>query len=114
MFEVGAEAGGIESVLPALAKAAALKAIAAQKAGTLRRHVAKTRHVESVGTPAVIRFVLVAGKRALGAATHDVVHQVLPSCPLELASPSEKRGVFEFSKMRVDSSAEAHRKMTFP
>ena len=37
-----------------------------------------------------------------------------PSSPLELASPLGNSGVEEFSRMRADSSAEAHKNTTRP
>ena len=37
-----------------------------------------------------------------------------PTWPLEFASPSEKRGVAEFSRMRADSIVDAHRNTMRP
>src|SRR5271163_3296672 len=61
VFEIGADARSGDAAVPAIARAAALIAIATQECGVFGLYVSETRNVDAVGTIAEIVLVFVAG-----------------------------------------------------
>ena len=75
VFEIGTEAGGVYAARPAFTRGAALITVTAEKR-LLGFDISEARNLDAVGAIAKFVFVFVAGNDAVGAAAHDVVHQV--------------------------------------
>src|SRR5260370_41976557 len=74
---MGADANFAYAARPAVAAAAALVAVTAQKIFLPGLYVSKARDVNAVGAVAERHFIFMAGHFAAGAAAHVVIHQIV-------------------------------------
>src|SRR5258705_8892288 len=88
LLVLGPEASLFRAASPVGPSAPTLEAIAAQKRGLALPNVAEARHVDAVGSIANGIAVGRSVHAAVGAAPHDVVHQVLADLATGIAEPA--------------------------
>src|SRR5436309_5739643 len=76
-LEFGAEANLPDAPSPSFAEALALKSVTAQEVWVPGLHVAETRHINAVGTPADDMAIFHAGEGSVSSAGLYMVHQVV-------------------------------------
>src|SRR5262249_11298994 len=90
VLENRAEATSFKSAIPALAERSTLKSVAAQELWMFLVNVAEARHVDSIRAVAERNFVFVTGNSASRAASHAVIHQIVPKFTARVGKPVRK------------------------